>query len=365
MLRFLFVVCYCIAVAAGAFGQYNQPESVVYDPAGDRYFVSNNGNGTLMEIDSEATVSTWATGLNAPAGLTINGNKLYAASSRQIRAYHLEDGTLDTAITISIAGYLNDIISDEDYLYITDSNRGRIYRMELETCSYTTLVSGLTNPNGVEIDSLNSRLLVCTMPTNAPILEISLPGGEVSTLVVTPYAVLDGITHDGRGNVYVSSHYVAGMGGTNSIYRYDISFTEPEDTVSTGHPGAADIHYNIYDDILAIPNMSANTVDFLDLSGTSVSPTGSAVPTDHIIGLPYPNPFNPSITIPMTLTDAAPVEINIYDLLGRQVDRLDSGILPPGLHRLNWTASACGSGTYYLDIAAGDVRSIRKVVLMR
>ena len=46
--------------------------------------------------------------------------------------------------------------------------------------------------------------------------------------------------------------------------------------------------------------------------------TGAAgTPSVNNLGTPYPNPFNPVVTIPFTLTRPAFVRVDIYDVLGQ------------------------------------------------
>ena len=48
----------------------------------------------------------------------------------------------------------------------------------------------------------------------------------------------------------------------NKVYKYDQNFASPAVEVSIGHNGPADILYDILNDILAIPNFDAHTVDY-------------------------------------------------------------------------------------------------------
>ncbi|MFC1569262.1 FlgD immunoglobulin-like domain containing protein, partial [bacterium] len=50
----------------------------------------------------------------------------------------------------------------------------------------------------------------------------------------------------------------------------------------------------------------------------------------------YPNPFNPTTTIPFHLPEMAEVKITIYDILGRQVRTLVHGDWSPGSHAVMW-----------------------------
>jgi hypothetical protein len=63
----------------------------------------------------------------------------------------------------------------------------------------------------------------------------------------------------------------------------------------------------------------------------------------------YPNPFNPSTTIPFHLPEQAEVRITIYDILGRQVRILIQGEWSPGVHTIQWD----GKDTFGQQTASG------------
>ncbi|MBU1708227.1 hypothetical protein KKB28_10005, partial [bacterium] len=202
-----FICLLCIFSAETTFAQFNGPESVVFDSVENRYFVSNNGNGTISQIAEDATVTTWATGLTSPCGLTILGEVLYSSSSNVVRGYYLADGSVAEIFNIMGASFLNDVTNDGTYLYVTDSGNGRVYRIDVSSSQYTILatpISGARASNGIYYEATGNRLIVGTNRSNSSIFEISLPGGEVSTILETPYAVLDGITADGDGNIYIA-----------------------------------------------------------------------------------------------------------------------------------------------------------------
>ena len=53
----------------------------------------------------------------------------------------------------------------------------------------------------------------------------------------------------------------------------------------------------------------------------------------------FPNPFNCSTTIPIKITEGSRIEINIYNLLGKQVKTLYNGYLPKGYYKFTWNGT--------------------------
>ena len=70
---------------------------------------------------------------------------------------------------------------------------------------------------------------------------------------------------------------------------------------------------------------------------TAVQTPAVARPAQHRLGDSYPNPFNPSVVIPLDLAkDAAEVSLTMYDVLGRRVRQVWQGPLGAGRHRFVW-----------------------------
>lgn len=98
-------------------------------------------------------------------------------------------------------------------------------------------------------------------------------------------------------------------------------------------------------------------------------PDGSQ-PVTVRAGANYPNPFNPSTTIPFSLSGPAFVTITVYDVLGRRIRTLVDGWRPAGDHRAIWDGrdargDALASGIYLVKIEAAGRLETRKVVLLK
>ena len=70
---------------------------------------------------------------------------------------------------------------------------------------------------------------------------------------------------------------------------------------------------------------------------TAVLTPAVAQPAQCRLGDSYPNPFNPSVVIPLDLAmDATQVSLTVYDVLGRRVRQVWDGPLGAGSHRFVW-----------------------------
>jgi len=80
---------------------------------------------------------------------------------------------------------------------------------------------------------------------------------------------------------------------------------------------------------------------------------------------PYPNPFNPVVSIPLELAQSSRVTLRVFDVLGRETARLADDILNPGLHQFVWDGSNASSGVYFVLLQADGIAQTRKIVLMK
>jgi hypothetical protein len=100
----------------------------------------------------------------------------------------------------------------------------------------------------------------------------------------------------------------------------------------------------------------------------AIDETGG-LPTEYALRQNYPNPFNPSTTIEFDLPIATEAYFVIYDLLGREVNRLVDGWMEPGYHRIVWQGEAADggdapSGIYIARLRTpGFTKSIKMVLL--
>jgi hypothetical protein len=79
----------------------------------------------------------------------------------------------------------------------------------------------------------------------------------------------------------------------------------------------------------------------------------------------YPNPFNATVRLDYAVATAGPVTLTVFDLTGREVSTLTSGMKDAGRHSISWTADNLPSGIYLARLSAGNVSQVRKLVLLK
>jgi len=89
------------------------------------------------------------------------------------------------------------------------------------------------------------------------------------------------------------------------------------------------------------------------------------LPESIKLGQNFPNPFNPSTNISFQLPSRQDVTLQIFDIIGRQVETLHSGALPAGTHTFSLNASDLSSGTYIYRLRSGDLSLTKKMILIK
>ena len=85
---------------------------------------------------------------------------------------------------------------------------------------------------------------------------------------------------------------------------------------------------------------------------------------------PFPNPFNPIVSLSFEMYDSEIIDIMIYDILGRPVKKLLNKLQQPGYQRIYWDGTdesglPVSSGTYVYSIRIGNHIQNKKIVLLR
>ena len=166
--------------------------------------------------------------------------------------------------------------------------------------------------------------------------------------------------------------------------------------VATASDFSGDIVYDttmVPDTTFQIPvkdSLAANTTYYYRLSsinlggegpfsGATVFKTGLPLGVHELAGVPkeyalfqnYPNPFNPSTTIKYDLPKNAYVQVIIYDVLGRQVEKLVDGIQQASEQSIQWSPTRFSSGVYFCRIVArsvdgsGEFTAVKKLLYMK
>jgi len=128
-------------------------------------------------------------------------------------------------------------------------------------------------------------------------------------------------------------------------------------------------------------NTILNNLFFTDnLTGWAVGNSGTILKTTTggVVGLKpnvtpvifslfqnYPNPFNPVTKIKFQIAKLSVAKLVIYDVMGREIEKLINQQLSPGTYETEWDASNFPSGVYFYRLVAGDFTDTRKMVFLK
>ena len=89
------------------------------------------------------------------------------------------------------------------------------------------------------------------------------------------------------------------------------------------------------------------------------------LPWEITISPPYPNPFNPVMSIEYGIPEKSNVLIEIYNIQGRLVDKMVSAKLEAGYYTFTWDGSNHSSGIYLIQIKIADTIKNYRTLLIK
>ena len=252
---------------------FSAPESVVFDPQAQRYYVSNMGSrgegatpgdGFVSVLDADGTLDTlrWVEGLENPKGLALANGRLYVGDDDALVE-------IDPDVAAIVArhrpddgpGTFNDVTADADgNVYVFSRRLDTVFRLSGgRFAPWRTLDPHQTGrPNGLRVDA--GRLLMGSWEVPAADGSAAQPGvlsavdlavGGIER-VAGPTGHIDGIEPDGAGGLTVTDftrgevlHVDAG-GNTTVLLRPG--------------KGAADHLYRIDAQLLVVPQVLDDVV---------------------------------------------------------------------------------------------------------
>ncbi len=98
---------------------------------------------------------------------------------------------------------------------------------------------------------------------------------------------------------------------------------------------------------------------------TGVKPVPATVATKFDLSNNYPNPFNPSTDIKVSLKQAGVMSLTVYNVLGQVVQVVDQGYKPAGQYLYNVNMDRFASGVYFYSLRQGTNVITKKMLLLK
>jgi hypothetical protein len=103
----------------------------------------------------------------------------------------------------------------------------------------------------------------------------------------------------------------------------------------------------------------------IDLTTLGTSVEEDMEPDDFILHQNFPNPFNPSTRISFNLRKRESVDLSVFDLLGRKIATMASGMFEPGGYEEDFDASGLASGTYLYRLRTGTGTVTKRMIVVK
>jgi len=332
----------------GVFGN-----SLGYDwalPAGTGWFI--NGGDTANRLSVAADGSATLTPVDLPAQPCEIRPGLYVGSRRQ--------GDRTPGVWLAEDGGDPQRIAD-----LTPGIEG-MSQWQLFAASGDTAYA-----LGIEFDRLHwnrlARLVVAAIEVSEPqqprVLGASVLSHEIANIALYLDSFYSRMTADG-GLLYVWNPYH----GEVEV----LDARNPGNVVRRGGLwiGRGIVGVTIARDRLVVTTATGGfrTYDRQILAGLPVA--AAPAPAADIALRAVPNPFNPATRVTFSLPRAGQAEVDVYDLGGRRVRRLQAGFLAAGEHEFAWrgldeAGRAVAAGSYLVRARSDGVARTIKLLLVK
>jgi hypothetical protein len=264
-------------------GAFAMPESVLYDPARDRYLVSNvNGqpgdadfNGYILELSPNGQISNPKliagdqnkVRLDAPKGMAIVGTELWVADIKLVRRFDLKSSAQKEDIQLPGATFVNDVVAaPEGGAYVSDSGvkfgdkgpepTGTDQIFVVDKAGKVKVLAKskeLGGPNGLALGATNT--LVANTILGDEVYRVTDKGAR-DVVTKVPGGMLDGL-------VAIDDMLIISSWKTETIYRGPLGGKfEP---LITKVKGVADMGYDSKRNRLLVPRFLDDTVEVYEL----------------------------------------------------------------------------------------------------
>lgn len=80
---------------------------------------------------------------------------------------------------------------------------------------------------------------------------------------------------------------------------------------------------------------------------------------------PYPNPFNPSVSVELRVTRPEEIKIQVFDVLGRLILALPSKVYAAGIHQVHLEVEKLPTGVFYIVAQSSSQSSTKKITKIK
>lgn len=241
----------------------------------------------------------------------------------------------------------------------------------------TSETFSITNPVGVNAADLNADgypdLIVANYYPGNIVVFLNRGDGSFGresfySVGERPYFIKTG-DFDGDGDLDIITDRVGGY--TAVILNYgDGTFGYARYFINARAPRVADIDGDGDLDFACLHNGPEKIFILLNENSTGIEPYIEVIPERILLGQNYPNPFNAMTTITFSIPGSGNTSVRIYDLKGRSVKTLLSGMLDEGRYHIIWDGTnhqnePIVSGVYFYTLEILGEKITKRTILLK
>ncbi len=161
----------------------------------------------------------------------------------------------------------------------------------------------------------------------------------------------------GQGHIQWQSDLLNG-----GYRRHPVSVISDQDLLF----GYSGYNYDIQENVVGVVQYHYDEQVLAGMADSPMTASTMITPVPFNVGLAYPNPFNSSTTLTLTTPTTGPVQVAVFDMLGRQVDNWSVPATNAGVVPITWSAHDLASGVYVIQLLTPDGhRATQRVTLVR
>ena len=302
--------------------RFNSPATLVdLDGDGDLEIVAGNDNGNLYVLHHDATImAEFDTGDDIRGGIAVADLE--------------SNGSLELLFT----GY-------DDHVHVWDP----VTNTELAGWPIDIGSNSLTGPVAADLDN-DGDLEVVTSTKSGNIHAFHHDG---TPLTQFPFTVAGNIeSTPAIGDLDNDGDFELIFGTTMGLQVIDVKSEAGEVASWKLHRG------------------NRHRSGYYGLTLAAVDPDEMITPLAFHVSRNYPNPFNPITTFRVTTAEQSKLEVSVYDVSGRLVNRLINDNMDAGIHTVQWdgrnqSGYFVPAGVYFLQVISGENQHVQKMALIK
>lgn len=325
-------------------------------------------------IDNSGNVRSHNISIDTSMGFAyLEGDPL---KPNQVNIFDLSDPELPLFAGSFNGNSVHDLFARNDTVYLAEGNKHTFSIWDLSDKSNPNLMVRHEIPNAGYVHTIwptnNSQYVITTEETAGKTVKIWDVSDYNNITMVGEWLGSSRLAHNAQvmDDLLFISHYQSG------IYIVDISDpTNPTeiaryDTYPPGEASEFNGNWGVYQYtqngmVFASDLESRLTILNLNRNPIGIEPE-QTMPLRRLSLLGnYPNPFNPSTNINFYLTEAADIQLIVYNVRGELIETLANGFHTAGEHTYVWSGERVASGVYIYTLKASEGLKSGKMLLVK